>query len=74
MLEEMLIRNGLIFRNPDGTSARIEGALASNSLVIRNADGWVTHRIERSARGGGDLVVRNISTGMVEVYLKGIAV
>lgn len=35
------------------------------SLVIRDAHGWATHRIERSANGV-DLVVRNISTGLVE--------
>ncbi len=35
------------------------------SLVIRNSSGWATHRIERSANGV-DLVVRNLSTGLVE--------
>ncbi len=35
------------------------------SLVIRDASGWATHRIERSANGA-DLVVRNLSTGWVE--------
>ncbi len=35
------------------------------SLVIRDASGWATHRIERSANGV-DLVVRNLSTGWVE--------
>lgn len=73
VLEEMLLSNGLIYRNSDGTSARVEGSLVSNSLVVRNSAGWVTHRIEKSSRGGGDLVVRNVSTGAVEMYLRGIS-
>ena len=47
-LEEMLVGNGLICRQPDGSSSHIEGSLISNSLVVRNSAGWVTHRIERS--------------------------
>ena len=35
------------------------------SLVIRDASGCATHRIEQSANGV-DLVVRNLSTGWVE--------
>ena len=35
------------------------------SLVIRDSSGWATHRVERAANGV-DLVVRNISTGLVE--------
>jgi len=68
-LEEMLVRNGVIYRAPDGTSSRIEGSLLSNSLVVRNSSGWVTHRIERSSNGA-DLVVRNISTGLVEMRVR----
>ncbi len=68
VLEEMLLRNGLIYRNPDGTSSYIEGSILSNSLVVRNSDGWVTHRVERAANGV-DLVVRNMSTGCVEMRL-----
>lgn len=63
-LEEMLLRNGVIYRAPDGSSSYIEGSLLSNSLVVRNSSGWVTHRIER-ASNGVDLVVRNTSTGSV---------
>ena len=63
-LEEMLLRNGVICKMPDGTSSHIEGSLVSKSLVVRNSSGWVTHRIERSANGV-DLVVRNTSTGYV---------
>lgn len=67
-LEEMLIRNGVIYHSPDGSSSYIEGSLVSNSLVVRNSDGWVTHRIERSSNGV-DLIVRNTSTGLVEMRL-----
>lgn len=68
-LEEMLLRNGLIYHAPDGTSSYVEGSLVSNSLVVRNSSGWVTHRIERAANGV-DLIVRNTSTGLVEARLK----
>ncbi len=67
-LEEMLIRNGVIYHSPDGSSSYIEGSLVSNSLVVRNSSGWVTHRIER-ASNGVDLVVRNVSTGFVETRI-----
>ena len=66
-VEEMLLRNGLISRSPDGASY-IEGSLLSNSLVIRNSSGWVTHRVER-ASNGVDLIVRNVATGLVETRL-----
>ena len=65
-LEEMLVRNGLIYRGADGSRSYIEGSLLSNSLVVRNSSGWVTHRVER-ASNGVDLVVRNVSTGLVEM-------
>ena len=68
-LEEMLVRNGVIYRAPDGSSSYIEGSLLSNSLVIRNSSGWVTHRIER-ASNGVDLVVRNVATGLVETRVR----
>lgn len=67
-LEEMLIRNGVIYHSPDGSSSYIEGSLVSNTLVVRNSSGWVTHRIER-ASNGVDLVVRNVSTGFVETRI-----
>ncbi|MDO4760221.1 MAG: hypothetical protein Q4A33_02925 [Candidatus Saccharibacteria bacterium] len=67
-LEDMLVRNGVIYRAPDGSRSYIEGSLISNSLVVRNSSGWVTHRIERAANGV-DLVVRNISTGYVEARI-----
>ena len=67
-IEEMLVRNGVIYRAPDGSSSYIEGSLLSNSLVVRNSSGWVTHRIER-ASNGVDLIVRNVSTGLVETRI-----
>lgn len=67
-LEEMLLRNGMIYRSPDGSSSHIEGSLVSNTLVVRNSSGWVTHRIERAANGV-DLVVRSTSTGLVEMRI-----
>ena len=63
-LEEMLLSNGVIYRGPEGTSY-IEGSLLSNSLVVRNSAGWVTHKIEKSW-DGVSLIVRNVSTGCVE--------
>ena len=69
-LEEMLVRNGVIYRAPDGSNSYIEGSLVHNSLVVRNSAGWVTHRIEKSANGV-DLVVRNTSTGLVEIRIPG---
>ena len=68
-LEEMLLRNGVIYRAPDGSSSYIEGSILSNSLVVRNSSGWVTHRIERAANGV-DLLVRNIATGLVETRVR----
>ena len=67
-LEEMLLKNGVIYHAPDGSCSYIEGSLLSNSLVVRNSSGWITHRIERAANGV-DLIVRNVSTGMVEMRL-----
>lgn len=65
-IEEMLISNGVIVRDGTNTSY-IEGSLVTNSLVVRNSAGWVTHRIEQGAFGG--LIVRNVSTGLVEARL-----
>ena len=67
-LDEMIIKNGVIYHSPDGTNSYIEGSLVSNSLVVRNSAGWVTHRIER-ASNGVDLIVRNLSTGLVETRI-----
>ena len=67
-LQEMLLKNGVIYHSPDGSSSYIEGSILTNSLVVRNSSGWVTHRIERSSNGV-DLLVRNVSTGLVEMRL-----
>ena len=67
-IKEMLLQNGVIYKAPDGSTSYIEGSLVSNSLVVRNSSGWVTHRIER-ASNGVDLVVRNVSTGLVETRI-----
>ena len=67
-LEEMLLKNGVIYRAPDGTNAYIDGSLLSNSLCVRNSSGWVTHKIER-ASNGVDLIVRNVNTGRVEIRM-----
>lgn len=67
-LEEMLLRNGVIYRGANGENSYIEGSLVSNSMVVRNSAGWVTHRIER-ANNGVDIVVRNVSTGLVETRI-----
>ena len=45
----------------EGGSARIEGSVLQNNMVIRNKDGWVTHRIEKGMFG--DFLIRNMSTG-----------
>ena len=67
-LQEMLLKNGVIYHSSDGSSSYIEGSILTNSLVVRNSSGWVTHRIERSSNGV-DLIVRNVSTGLVEMRL-----
>lgn len=64
-IEEMLVRNGVIYRASDGSRSYIEGSILSNSLVVRNSSGYVTHRIER-ASNGVDIIVRNTSTGCVD--------
>ena len=72
IIEDMLVRNGLILRQPDGSVSRIEGSLVTNTMVVRNSSGWVTHRIERSSNGA-DIIVRNMSTGLVETRIKASA-
>ena len=71
VIEDMLVRNGLILRQPDGTTSYIEGSILSNTMVVRNSHGFVTHRIEKSANGA-DIVVRNCSTGCVETRISGV--
>lgn len=67
-IEEMLLRNGVIYRSPDGSSSYVEGSLLSNSLVVKDSSGRVTHRIERAANGV-DLVAINTSTNTVDLRL-----
>ncbi len=67
-IEEMLLRNGVIYRSPDGSSSYVEGSLLSNSLVVKDSSGQVTHRIERAANGV-DLVAINTSTNTVDLRL-----
>jgi len=67
-LEDMLLKNGVIYHAPDGSNSYIEGSLVSNSLVVCSSSGQVTHRIER-ASNGVDLIVRNVSTGFVEMRI-----
>jgi hypothetical protein len=67
-LEEMLVRNGLIYHGADGDSY-VQGSILSNSMVICDKSGQVTHRVERAANGV-DVVVRNVSTRTVEATLR----
>ena len=67
-IEEMLLRNGVIYHSPDGSSSYVEGSLLSNSLVVKDSSGRVTHRIERAANGV-DLVAINTSTNTVDLRL-----
>ncbi len=68
-LEEMLLRSGLILRNGDGSRSYVEGSLLSNSLVVRNSNGMITHRIKQGTYG--DLLVINVSTGAIEERIAG---
>lgn len=67
-IEAMLLGNALIMTDAEGRRSYIEGSVLSGSLVVRNADGRVTHRVERAANGV-DFVVRNTATGLVEARL-----
>lgn len=64
VLEDMLLKNGLIFRGDDGRNSYINGSILSNSLVVCDGSGKVTHRVEKAANGV-DLVVVNASTDKV---------
>ena len=52
-IEEMLLKDGLIYRDGNGESFYIEEALLSNSLVVRDSSGKVVKRIERASSGVG---------------------
>ena len=67
-LEEMLLRNGVLYHAPDGSTSRIEGSILSNSLVVING-GRVTHRIVR-ASNGVDIIAINTSTRLVDAQFR----
>ena len=67
-LEEMLLKNGLIGHASDGSNFYVNGSLLSNSLVVTDSSGRITHRVEK-ASNGVDIIVRNVSTGIVEMRL-----
>ncbi|MCR5832697.1 MAG: hypothetical protein K6G36_02000 [Candidatus Saccharibacteria bacterium] len=64
----MLLRNGLIYRDSDGTVSHIEGSLLSNTLVVVK-NGRITHRVERAANGV-DYIAVNTSTHCVDARFK----
>lgn len=64
VLEEMLLKNGLIFHGDDGKDSYINGSVLSNSLVVCDGNGKVTHRVEKAVNGV-DLVVVSTATGTV---------
>ncbi len=69
VLEEMLLRNNLIIRNSDGSTAMISNCAVRSGLVVTDSTGQVTHRIEDST-WPGELVLRNVSTGLVEERIR----
>jgi len=69
VLEEMLLRNGLILRNPDGSTAMVSNCAVRSGLTVTDSSGRVTHRIENST-WPGELVLVNTSTGLVEERIR----
>ncbi|MBQ7040680.1 hypothetical protein IJN73_01255 [Candidatus Saccharibacteria bacterium] len=69
ILEDMLLRNGLILRNPDGSTSTLGSCAVRSGLTITDSSGRVTHRIENST-WPGELVLRNLSTGLVEERIR----
>lgn len=69
VLEEMLVRNNLIYRKSDGTTAYVSDSLVSCGLTVTDAYGRVTHRVEPST-WPGEVVLRNVSTGLVEERIR----
>lgn len=68
-LEEMLLRNNLILRNPDGSTSTLSGCAVRSGITITDSSGRVTHRIENST-WPGEFVLRNLSTGLVEERIR----
>ena len=69
ILEEMLLRNNLIIRNADGSTAMISNCTVRSGLVVTDSSGCVTYRIEDST-WPGELILRNVNTGMVEERIR----
>ncbi|MBR3177187.1 hypothetical protein IKF27_00055 [Candidatus Saccharibacteria bacterium] len=69
VLQEMLLRNGLILRNADGSTSILSDCAVRSGITITDASGRVTHRIENST-WPGELVLRNVSTGLVEERIR----
>lgn len=69
VLQEMLLRNNLILRNADGSTAILSDCTVRSGITITDASGRVTHRIENST-WPGELVLRNVSTGLVEERIR----
>lgn len=69
VLQEMLLRNGLILKNSDGSTSTLSDCAVRSGVVITDSSGRVTHRIENST-WPGELVLRNVSTGMVEERIR----
>ena len=69
VLEEMLVRNGMIYHNSDGTTSTIGECAVACGLTVTDASGRVTHRIENGT-WPGELVMRNLQTGLVEDRFK----
>ena len=69
VLQEMLLKNGLILRNADGSTSILSDCAVRSGITITDASGRVTHRIENST-WPGELVLRNVSTGLVEERIR----
>ena len=69
LLEEMLLRNNLIHHNSDGTISIIGDCAVRCGLTVTDASGRVTHRVENST-WPGELVLRNVSTNLVEERIR----
>lgn len=69
VLQEMLLRNGLILKNSDGSFSTVDNCAVRSGMVITNASGQVTHRLENSV-WPGEFVLRNVSTDLVEERIR----
>ncbi len=69
VLQEMLLRNGLILRNSDGSYSTLSDCAVRSGVTITDSSGRVTHRIENST-WPGEFVLRNVSTDLVEERIR----